>query len=96
MWKVKLDYEEIEPTFNSKGSATTSMKFVFEEGPIDELQDSTTSADEISFDNPQGLQKYYKWRSDSHNHDATTHYPPGGGKWHHSSTPYPEGRGYTD
>ena len=49
MWKVKIDYEGIEPTFNSKASATTSMKFVFEEEPVDELQDSTTSADEISF-----------------------------------------------
>ena len=88
MWKEK-GYDE--PVFNAKSTATTTMKFVIEEGPIDELEDSTVEADELTFDDPDVAQKYYKWRVSGHNHEAIAHYPPGESRWHHSSTPYPEG-----
>lgn len=92
MWKEK-GYDE--PTFSSKSTATTTMRIVIEEGPINELDDSTTDADEITFDDDDVAQKYYKWRVSGHNHEAIAHYPPGESRWHHSSTPYPQGGGTT-
>ena len=79
------------PVFNATATATSSMEFMIEEGLISELEDSTVEGAKLTFNDDENATKYYKWRIDSHNHDATAHYPPGEARWHHSSTPYPEG-----